>query len=315
MKFPQHSRRAVPARRGAFTLVELLVVIGIIALLISILLPSLNRARSSAKQVVCLSNLRQIGQASLFYTQAFNGVALPAGTWEDGVDNGAAKTIFKSWPVMLVRGGFIAVPQLLNVSEGVNDSTVFMCPSVDKSVQYKSSSGAGLGNDGYVRYNSYDVDPAEQYFIDCSYGINGTFFGGGFNEIFWKNMPALAVDGYKHPGAGDRAKDLPPRKLSQIPATPEMAFIFDGNASAPYNDMYYRITGVRHGNADAGSPTKILTTGQTDMLFYDGHVAAVPRNDLPDDGGELINSFGNPNATNAVGFQHPLVKWRMDQRE
>lgn len=66
-------------RRRAFTLVELLVVISIIALLLAILMPSLQKAREQAKRIQCMSNLRQIALGFYFYA-ADNDNRLPSRT-------------------------------------------------------------------------------------------------------------------------------------------------------------------------------------------------------------------------------------------
>jgi prepilin-type N-terminal cleavage/methylation domain-containing protein len=63
--------------RGAFTLIELLVVIAIIALLVSILLPSLNRAKELAKAAICMSNARSLGTAFHIYAQEYSGYVPP----------------------------------------------------------------------------------------------------------------------------------------------------------------------------------------------------------------------------------------------
>src|SRR5688572_3534765 len=114
--------------RGGFTLVELLVVIGIIALLISILIPALSRAREQSNTVKCLANLRSIGQAVGVYAAENKGYALPAGYLKWRFESGGANR--EDYATLLVNHGCRKAPSANNLNDGpVDESAVFQGPN------------------------------------------------------------------------------------------------------------------------------------------------------------------------------------------
>lgn len=108
--YPIDARR--PRGGRAFTLVELLVVIGIIAILIGILMPALNKAREQAMKTKCLSNMRQVGQMAFMYSTQNKGY-IPLG-YIGSKHNGYGVATGSSWRFMAVfyNSGLMQTPEM-----------------------------------------------------------------------------------------------------------------------------------------------------------------------------------------------------------
>lgn len=152
--------------KKAFTLIELLVVISIIALLLSILMPSLEKARDKARTVVCRSNLRQVGLALVLYAENNKGCHPPQAdssqvgslSW-DSVQGEAAHRA--SWPFRLAS--YLSDPNYRYEADPQKNDIgghPYMCPSqrnVKNLKYYKISYGTNYGT--LFRYGDLYNDP------------------------------------------------------------------------------------------------------------------------------------------------------------
>jgi prepilin-type N-terminal cleavage/methylation domain-containing protein/prepilin-type processing-associated H-X9-DG protein len=129
-------------RTHGFTLVELLVVIGIISILVAILLPALNKARQAAQAVACASHLRQIGLTVEMYRQENRGYYPPIAFEQTPGDPNSA-----------YRWGVLLRPYLADSSTDKYVSTrgVLYCPSVPLAYRNPSASYVSYG------YNRWGV--------------------------------------------------------------------------------------------------------------------------------------------------------------
>ena len=225
--------------RGSFTLIELLVVIAIIAILASMLLPSLRNARDVSKRALCISNLRQQGFAFHTYMNDFN-TYIPWKLYWYYRDSSSASGLTQYWPdkewTECIR------EYMNNPSDWKRRSSVIHCPGLLSDAELIAASAVNKEN-------------APSNYYSNNYGISSTICGMRASALPENPEGYFLVTEKSHFGSEARIDDWPGmrRVTDYMGLGPGAAFESD------------RLNG-RH-------------LGATNVLWLDGHVSVMTSNE------------------------------------
>ncbi|HZZ43279.1 MAG TPA: hypothetical protein VFE58_10100 [Tepidisphaeraceae bacterium] len=291
------------SKLAAFTLVELLVVIGIIALLISILLPALQSARRAANQVKCASALREIGRATTMYSMDYRGYAPPAQI-TNGSTNGIAGYVFDYgpvtptyWPAFLRKYVTKAnVGSATTADLAASQNTVFWaCPSWQPVTIGTIQAQTGYGWNAFPEYTAsfpaYGVSLpglTNQYGSWITIAFPPTNFGGtyghGYTYGTWPKFSSYLRHGSERMLAADSPFWLATAPAPKTDGSGNIVLVGQGNSqnnnyTTNGPDAAYQTTvdWYRHGRYPAliDNNTEFDPAGGKvayNILYCDGHV-------------------------------------------
>jgi prepilin-type N-terminal cleavage/methylation domain-containing protein/prepilin-type processing-associated H-X9-DG protein len=188
----------------AFTLVELLVVIGIIAVLIGILLPALNRARKQSRAVTCLSNLRQMGNAWTMYLNDSKG-RLPDNIWTTPapLTAGSAEGNEVVWTAFIF--GILGKYRV--------QSSQMLCPEAQDPMPFQANATGGIKGGGTAR-NAWTGEFQGSTVVGIRLDGSGVNMTNDASKRGWR-VGSYGFNGHVYSYTPDPTKSLDLRKFGK----------------------------------------------------------------------------------------------------